>query len=76
MHCGASNNYDMELTTSAIQLMPISLNESEEAVIRHETYFRKIYPPTPQLHIRIIRKARREIGKLVRAIRSEEVKNK
>lgn len=71
VHCGKSNNYDMELTTSAIQLMPISLNESEEAAIRHENYFRKIYPRAPQLYIRIIRKARRAIGRLVRAVRSD-----
>jgi hypothetical protein len=71
VHCGANTNYDMELSISAIQLMPISVNESEEAVIRHESYFRKIYPPAPPLHIRIYRKVRRAIKWLARTIRSD-----
>lgn len=76
VHCGASNYYDMELSTAAIQIAPISINESVEAVKRHEIYFRNQHPPPPPLHIRIYRKARRVIGRLVRTIRSDVVEKK
>lgn len=79
VHCGASNHYDMELTTTAIQIAPISLNESGEAVMRHENYFRFLQnqrPSPPPLHIRIYRKAHRIIGRLVRAIHSDEMSGK
>jgi hypothetical protein len=71
VHCGASNYYDMRLATTAIQIAPIPLIESVEAVKRHEIYFRNQYPPTPPLHVRIYYKLRRVIGRLARAIHSK-----
>lgn len=68
VHCLASNNYDMELSATAIRVFPISLIESEKAVIRHENYFRRIYITVPLIHIRLIRKIGRVIRKVVRAI--------
>lgn len=76
VHCGTSNAYDMEPSVSAIQIKPIPLVESEEAVIRHESYFRKIYTPPPVAHIGIIRMARSAIEKLARAIRSDRSEKK
>jgi hypothetical protein len=69
VHCGASNYYDMEPAISAIQIAPIPLSESKEAVTRHEYYFRNQFR-TP-LHLRIVRKLRREFGRLVRGIRPD-----
>lgn len=75
VHCWASKDYDVELSATAIRILPIKINESEKAVMRHENYFRRIYiphPPAPPMHIRIIRKIGRVIGKVVRAIQVGE----
>ena len=65
VHCGVDTVYDVEPSVTAIQLVPIPVRESMNAVIRHENYFRKIYPQPP-LYIRGFRKVVREIGKMIR----------
>jgi hypothetical protein len=58
---GTTNEFDVELSTSAVQVAPISIKESMEAVRRHEDFFRKTLPP---LYVRALRKAVRELRKL------------
>lgn len=67
VHSGSTNYLACELAATAIQISPIPLKESEVVVKLHENFFRKVYQPAPSLHIRIIRKTRRIIGKLARA---------
>lgn len=76
VHCGILNNYDVVLATSAVQVAPIPCKESENAVKLHENFFKKDYQPTPSILIRIVRKARRELGKLLRVIHSGGAKGK
>jgi hypothetical protein len=68
VHCGEDTAYDVEPSVSAIQLMPIPIKESMNAVIRHEICFRNIYPQLP-LYIRGYRKIARETGKMIRIFR-------
>lgn len=71
VHSGASNYYDMELTKTAIQLEPIPIVESREAVIRHENFFRnqnQTISPLPK-HVRIFYKVRRIAELIVLAIK-------
>lgn len=70
VHRMATNNYDVELAATAVQVAPISCKESEEAVKLHERFFKKDYQPIPSIQIRAFRKARRIIGKLIRIIRN------
>jgi hypothetical protein len=69
VHCGVDTVYDVEPSVTAIELVPIPIRESMNAVIRHENYFRKIYPQSP-LYIRGFRKVVREMGKMIRVFRS------
>ncbi|MFH1999657.1 MAG: sugar transferase [Planctomycetota bacterium] len=70
VHC--ESNYlgkDIEPAISAIRISPILIEESKEAVIRHESFFRKDYRPPSSIHTNIFRDAFRIIGKLARFIR-------
>lgn len=71
VHCGEDTVYDVEPSASAIQLTPIPIRESMNAVTRHEDYFRKIYPQPP-LYIRGFQKVAREMGKMIRIFRSDK----
>ena len=67
VHCGVTNYYDMEPAISAIQIAPILLIESREAVTRHEYYFRNLQNQSRvPLYLRVFRKVRRGFGRLVR----------
>jgi len=63
VHCGTDDVYDVEPSTSAVNVLPIPLTESEEAVSRHESFFQRAMPWYP-LHTRIYCKVVRIIKKL------------
>jgi hypothetical protein len=69
VHCGITPGYDNEPKASMIQILPLPIMESKQAAILHERFFRSEYPQPP-LYIRAIRKAGREIGRLVNLFRS------
>jgi len=71
VHCDESNYYDMEPATTEIKVFPIPIEESREAVIRHENYFRKQYAPPPSIILRIIRRVGRVVRNLSRSSRSD-----
>lgn len=70
VHCGVSNLYDMVPSATAIQAKRIAPEESAEAVLRHEKYFRKLYTLRPTAPGGIVRRMRNVVARLVRAVRS------
>jgi len=63
VHSGIDHDYDIEPSASVVNVFPILLAESEEAVSKHETFFRRNMPRHP-LHTRIYNKIVRVIKKL------------
>ena len=76
VHYGINQIYDVEPNVSTIQVLPIPIKESDEAVIKHENYFRKEYPPPPPILFRIARKAFRVLGGMCRGHRSDGAQTK
>lgn len=76
VHSGINDIYGIAPSDIAINVLPMPVRESGEAVIKHENYFRKEYPPPPPILIRVVRKALRLAGKLFRGVRSEGVQTK
>lgn len=64
VHSGIDRNYDFELSNSLVNVLPISFKESEEAVRRHESFFRGIMPKHPPLFTRLYYKIARLIKKM------------
>lgn len=63
VHCGTDDDYDVEPSASSVKVLPITIEESKEAVKRHESFFRRIMTRHP-LHTRIYYKVVRIIKKL------------
>jgi hypothetical protein len=70
VHCGSSDyGKDVEPTSAPICITSIPLKESEEAVMRHELYFRKENQPPSSNHTWFCRVASRAIEKVTQTIR-------
>lgn len=68
MHCGADQNYDIEPSTSAINILLVPPQESAEAIRRHESFFRTIMPKPVPLHTRIYSRTVRMVKGLGRHV--------
>lgn len=63
VHCGEDRGYDAKISPSAVNVTPVPLGESEEAVRRHVAFFREL-ARRPSLQSRIYYKAVRAFKKL------------
>jgi hypothetical protein len=68
VHCGTDGVYDVEPGISSVKVLPIPVVESQVAVRRHESFFRRNYSGYP-LHTRIYYKVIRIIRKLILSFR-------
>lgn len=74
MHSGIDHGFDVEPSAAEVNVLPIALKESEKAVRRHESFFRRSMSRHP-LHTRMYYKIVRIIKKLGLALRiAKEVK--
>lgn len=73
VHCGIDHDYDVEPSASAVNVLPILLRESEEAVRRHESFFQSVMP-RQHLHTRIYYKMVRITKMLEFALRRAKLK--
>ncbi len=68
VHSGTTNILKCEIAAEEIQVIPIPIKESVEAVTLHEKFFRKVYTP-PSIYMNVKLKFRRVTGILFHTLK-------